>query len=536
MADPQLIYKTGIIWLVSLFFGELARRLKLPVVIGYLAGGALLGPFGLNILDLSFLKGMTPVKEFLLAYILYLVGKHVRLEAFRGEATRYTVIALFQAFLTFLFVTILMYLLTHQIAPAIVTGLIAAPTAAISVTVIEEYNAEGSLSQLIFLMIAIDNLLALLAFRLVIPFLSGAEIHWVASVGLLVLSGMWGVLLGLALAYLETVIQDITLLSIVSWGLFFLGLGIAARFQEPYVFALMFGITASNASVLQKRALEPLNLLSEFVYALFFFIAGASINFPRLVHLRFAVWFYILGRTAGKLLGAWLPTKRWRLEVDGRLLGLGILAQGGMSTGLALYVGTLSPEYAGVMNIALAATVIFEIAGLILLRQSLVWAGEVTTLSLIQRGVEPLLDQDFHRLVQTFLGRLGIEWGTPTPLTLETLVRRRCVILSPNDSLETVAQAFRKLNHDALPVLDERGFFAGVVFFRDFEKAYLQAQEKGLNITVRNILKQEMLHPSMSLLEAMEHMREVDADALPLVQDHRLMGIVLRKDLLSAIF
>lgn len=536
MLSYIFIAKIGLLLASSFLFAEVSRRLKLPSVIGYIIGGMLLGPFALDILDKEFLKSVAYLKEFSLAYILFLVGKNVRLQAFKGVAIKYTTLAISQALLAFLFVTLMLFLLIKNLFVAAIAGIIAAPTAAISVTVLDEYRSEGPITQSIYLLITIDNLLALIFFAILYPIASGHSTTWVLSMITMIFSLSLGFAMGLLISYAETVIEDMSLLLIVSWGIFLIGLAGSSYLKlNPYVYALIFGIVAANSSVFRQKALEHLTEVSGLIYALFFFIAGASVDFKLLVTLRFAVWLYIIGRVAGKFIGTWVPTKIWRLEVSGNLLAISILAQGGLSTGLALALSGLGPQYVGVMSVVLASTVIFEVVGLILLRQALVWGGEVTIMSLLKRQVQPMLDEDFQRILQEFTKKMGIKWGKLPEITLKVLVRKRFPTVRIDSDLETMAEKFRTSGHNIITVLDNQNMFVGVVIFRDFERRFTDTKRGMERVTAWDILTKEYLTNNMNLMSALEKMRMLDVDALPLVEDNRVIGVVNRKDLLAAL-
>ncbi len=535
MFEPAVLVKIGVIWISAVLFAEMARRLKLPIVVGYLVGGILLGPYVLQILDAPFLHEIKSLKAYLLAYILYLVGRKIKLENVLRNPGKFTLLATLQAFLALGFVALFTLWKFTNPLHALLLGIIAMPTAVISVTVVDEYHADGPLSQTLFFLIAFDNLLALLLF---LPLVTYLQTHQIALGAVAwAFGGAMGlaVVLGLLTAYAETVIEEDALLFLYTWGIFALGFGLAALFHlDERVYALLYGLVAANVSVTQQRGVKHLDRVSDFAYSLFFFVAGASLNFPMLVKLRFAVVLYILGRVLGKVGGSILGTKRTGLPLRGDYLGLGILSQGGLSTGLALALGASGLGLDELVNVALASTVVFELVGPVLLKEVLVRAGEIPLAVLIRRGVEPLFDVEFQNIVHEFMRRLGLEPARQPDITLVTLMRKSYPVVRSKDPVQNLVQAFRDASSDTLVVLDDDDRFVGVVFLHDLERLPL-LQMYQLKLQARDLARREFLEPQTSLQEALERLQDLETDALPVVEQGQVLGMVYRKDLLSAL-
>ncbi len=535
MFEPALLIKIGVIWISAVLFAEMARRLKLPIVVGYLVGGILLGPYVLRILDSPFLHEIKTLKAYLLAYILYLVGRKIKLANVLKNPGKFTLLATLQALLTLVFVALFSLWKFPNPWHALLLGIIAMPTAVISVTVVDEYHADGPLSQTLFFLIAFDNLLALVLFLPLVTYLKTHTVAVGAVSWALGGAALLGLVLGLFLAYAETVLEEEALVFLYAWGIFALGFGLAAYFHlDERVYALLFGLVAANTSVVQQRGLRHLDRVSDFAYSLFFFVAGASLNFPMLVNLRFAVVLYILGRVLGKVGGSVLGTRRTRLPLRGDYLGLGILSQGGLSTGLALALGASSLGLDDLVNVALASTVVFELVGPVLLKEVLVRAGEIPLAVLVRRGVEPLFDVEFQNIVHEFMRRLGLEPARRPDITLTTLLRKTFPVVRADDPVQALVQAFRNASSDTVVVLGPEDEFVGVVFLHDLENLpLLRMFEQDLR--ARKLARRAFLTPEMSLQEALERLQELETDALPVVQKGKVLGMVHRKDLLSAL-
>ena len=533
MFEPSLLVRIGVIWISAVLFAETARRLKLPIVVGYLVGGILLGPYVLRILDIPFLHEIKTLKAYLLAYILYLVGRKIKLGNVLRHPGKYTLLASLQALLALVLVAGFSLWKFPHIWHAVLLGIIAMPTAVISVTVVDEYHADGPLSQTLFFLIAFDNLLALLLFLPLVTYLHTHQLALGAVAWAFGGAAGLALVLGLLTAYAETVIEEEALLFLYTWGIFALGFGLAALFHlDERVYALLFGLVAANVSVTQQRGVRHLDRVSDFAYSLFFFVAGASLNFPMLVQLRFAVLLYILGRVLGKVGGSMLGTRYTRLPLRGNYLGLGILSQGGLSTGLALALGATGLGLDELVNVALASTVVFELVGPVLLKEVLVRAGEIPLAVLIRRGVEPLFDVEFQNIVHELMRRLGLEPARQPRITLTTLMRKTYPVVRADDPVQSLMEAFRNAASDTVVVLEPDGRFRGVVFLHDLEHLPLVHTASR---RARDLTRRAYLEPHLTLQEALERLQEWETDALPVVEQGQVLGMVYRKDLLGAL-
>lgn len=541
----NFLLKAGVALIAAVFFGELSKRLKLPKVIGYIVGGMALGPFGLKVLDPVFLKQATGFKAFGLAFILFLVGTKIRLELIQAMGRGIWAAAGMQILLTFLLVALAFLPITRHLLIALAVAAIAVETApAATSIVIEEYHAEGPLTEAILLLVTLSTFAALYLFNLVLPFLKGSTTPYLAiesaTLGFLG-AAVLGILGGLLLSYTETKVRDELYLFLLSLGMFALVLGISDRLRlSPYVAAAVLGITTANSSILGQASLRQFLSLAGPIYALFFFIAGASLRLDLVWPMRYLVLAYFLLRSAGKVLGPLVAEKRWSLtDLEGKHLGLGTLTHAGLATGLALMLGELGlPEAERAMNMVLAGIVLFEILGALVLKEVLVRAGEVKAYYLMKKGMEPVIDAEFNTVLLAFTRALGVR---PRPTTLQNLrvkhiMRRSFLKLDPHDSLPTVLELFERTPCNSIPVVDEAGNFHGMAVLKDIEEVFLDEMTRELILAEDLARPVQSLHPETPIEEALNAIREERVDCLPVLDDEgRLVGVVARKDLLTSL-
>ena len=103
--------------------------------------------------------------------------------------------------------------------------------------------------------------------------------------------------------------------------------------------------------------------------------------------------------------------------------------------------------------------------------------------------------------------------------------------VSPNDSIQNAACIMRDEDAGAVPVVDN-GRAVGIVTDRDIVVRVV-AEGGQLNRPVRDIVSSTLVSatPDMSTREAAELMSEHQIRRLPVVENHRLVGIVSIGDL-----
>ena len=163
----------------GLMVSRLTRLANLPAVTAYLIAGLLLGPcclgslnipgFGFNSFDQ--VEELQIITQTALGFIAFTIGNEFRLSQLRSTGKAAIVIGILQAVATTIIVDIALIGL-HFLAPqmlsvpcAISLGAIASATApAATLMVVRQYNADGPLTRLLMLVVAIDDAVGLLLF------------------------------------------------------------------------------------------------------------------------------------------------------------------------------------------------------------------------------------------------------------------------------------------------------------------------------------------------------------------------------------
>ncbi|MCK5244359.1 MAG: cation:proton antiporter, partial [Desulfobacterales bacterium] len=135
----SLLTLLGIAAVAGFYMGHLARRAKLPALIGYMIFGVIIGPSVLNIFDEPSIERLSFIAEIGLGFVAVTIGSELRISSLKRVGWSIVFIIFAESFMAFLVVAGALYLLTSDIALAIMFGAMAPASApAGTVAVIQE--------------------------------------------------------------------------------------------------------------------------------------------------------------------------------------------------------------------------------------------------------------------------------------------------------------------------------------------------------------------------------------------------------------
>ena len=142
---------------------------------------------------------------------------------------------------------------------------------------------------------------------------------------------------------------------------------------------IMIGTTIVNLLHNSNRVFSVTNEFISPVYVLFFTLAGASLDLSILSTVGAVGVAYIISRSAGKMIGAYIGAKSMKAdEAVVKYLGLSLLPQGGISIGLSIIVRQQLPQYSVAMTtIIMFSVLVYEVTGPILAKIAIQKAGEI---------------------------------------------------------------------------------------------------------------------------------------------------------------
>ena len=394
----------------GLMLSRLTKRLNLPAVTAYLVAGLLLGPFvlgrlnipGLGFQTLEQVEVMGIVTQTALGFIAFTIGNEFRLSQLRAMGSSAIIIGILQAVITTILVDIVLILL-HLCFPQIISipcaitlGAIASATApAATLMVVRQYKADGPLTRLLMLVVAIDDAVGLVLFSVsfgIATALSNGQVSLLAVVVEpileIVLSLGLGCVMGWLLNWVEQFFHSRSKRMTISVAFVLLTVGLSSvKFHiggvhcgfSLLLVCMMTGTIFCNICPTSEELMErvdnwvmPLNIL-------FFVISGAELDLNVLaqpITLLVGV-IYIIARSAGKYSGAALSCKMTKQsKAITENLGITLLPQAGVALGMALTAATLS-DGALARNVVLFAVLVYELVGPALTKRSLLAVGEI---------------------------------------------------------------------------------------------------------------------------------------------------------------
>ena len=394
----------------GLLMSRLAKQLNLPAVSAYLVAGLLLGPYcigALNILDIGFntpeeVTNLDIISQVALGFIAFTIGNEFRLEQLRHMGGQAITVGIVQAVFTTLLVDAAL-IATHFINPdlisvssAITLGSIAAATApAATLMVVRQYKADGPLTRLLLLVVAIDDAVGLVLFSASFGVATALESVRVSMLTVLVeplveivLSLVLGGVAGWVLYRVERFFHSRSKRLSISIGFVLLTVGLSmAEFEVGGVrcgfslllVCMMTGTVFCNICDFSEELMGRVDSWTAPLFVLFFVLSGAELNLRVLANplvLLIGV-IYIASRSLGKYLGAYGSCRTTGCnESITKYLGITLLPQAGVALGMALTAQQLSDGEV-VRNVVLFSVLVYELVGPALTKRALIAAGEI---------------------------------------------------------------------------------------------------------------------------------------------------------------
>ncbi len=386
----DVLFKIGVVLVVGLVGGKVARIFKLPNVSGYLVAGLFLGPSFFKFISAADGNSLSIISEVALAIIAFSIGSEFVLKDMRKLGKSIVIITLLEVIGAIGVVFALMYFVFKQpFAFSIVIASMSAATApAATLMVIRQYRADGPLTRTILPVVALDDVFGIMAFGIAMSLarlsVGGSDSTLLQMLWAPTVEIVGSLVLGAALGFVLTVVskkagdrdemQGISLAAIaVATGLStWLGL-------SPLLTNIVMGTIVVNAMRHSTRVFNSINDFASPVYILFFTLAGASLDLRILLSVGVMGIAYIIARALGKGVGAYAGAKYVGApDTVRKYLGLGLLPQGGISIGLSVLVRQFLPQYAvPITTIIMFSVLVYETTGPIFAKIAISKAGEI---------------------------------------------------------------------------------------------------------------------------------------------------------------
>ena len=389
----------GFLLLAAYVGGELATRVRLPRLTGYLTVGFAVGPAWLGLVRREEVEALGFIADAATALIALAVGSELSLESLRRSRVALARLATGAIVFPFLAVTLVMLsvgtsfpLTRHQplgdgAVVALVLGTLAvASSPVVTMAMMSELDARGPVARALLSITVVQDIAAVILFALVLAngrMLTSAGALNMAVAGTamvrLVGSAAAGTVLGFALGRYLRLVQQHTALFLVA-GAFVAAEVARLTHLEALMIALAAGFYLENfAPVESERLRRELKRGSVPLYVAFFAWTGAGLRIGVLADLwpwiLLLVGLRVVGLRYGMLWAGRHPSVTPALAREG---WLGLISQGGMALGLAQLARRAFPEWGVSLETLIVAMIgVHELAGPICFRTALVRAGDI---------------------------------------------------------------------------------------------------------------------------------------------------------------
>ncbi len=394
----------------GLLMSRLTKLLNLPAVTAYLVAGLILGPFclgalgieGLGFRSFEHVEGFKIITQVALGFIAFSMGNEFRLTQLKSMGSKAIFIGIGQAvgttFLVDVFLIVLHLLMPNTLSlPAAITlGAIASATApAATLMVVRQYKANGPLTRLLLLVVAIDDAVGLLLFSISFGIANALQNGAISLMDVLVeplleivLSLTLGSIMGWLLNKVEYFFHSRSKRMTISVAFVLLTVGLSmVSFEIGSVHCgfslllvcMMTGTVFCNVCDTSEELMDRVERWTMPISLLFFVISGAELDLQVLVNpitLLVGV-VYIIARSAGKYSFAYGSCRLTKCSSKiTQNLGITLLPQAGVALGMASVASVLS-DGALVRNVVLFSVLVYELIGPALTKRSLMKAGEI---------------------------------------------------------------------------------------------------------------------------------------------------------------
>ena len=394
----------------GLMLSRLTRLIHLPAVTAYLVAGLLLGPFcvgalqvqGLGFNSLHQVETMKIVSQTALGFIAFSMGNEFRLKQLKAMGKSAIIIGIVQAVIATIVVDIALIAL-HLCFPtmisipcAITLGAIASSTApAATMMVVRQYKADGPMTRLLMLVVAIDDAVGLLLFSVSFGIANALASGAVSILAVvvepiveIVLSLALGAAMGWLLHRVEKFFHSRSKRMTISIAFVMLTVGLSMlEFKigpvncgfSLLLVCMMTGTIFCNVCPTSEELMERVENWTMPLNVLFFVLSGAELDLNVLaqpVTLIVGV-VYIIARSAGKYYGAAFSCGMMHQPKPiVSHLGITLLPQAGVALGMAMTAATLA-DGALARNVVLFSVLVYELVGPALTKRSLTAVGEI---------------------------------------------------------------------------------------------------------------------------------------------------------------
>jgi Kef-type K+ transport system membrane component KefB len=377
----ETLLALGLMLMLGLAGDYLGRRTFLPRVTLLLAAGTLVGGQALDLIPTALSQHFETIANLALLMVGFLLGGQLTLPSLRAMGSALLWISLCAALASAVLVAVVLGAIGLPLDIAVLLGCIAAATApAATADTVIETDSDSPFSRLLLAIVAIDDLWALVLFSFGLAFAALLNGHGAIHDTLLhagwEIGGavMLGAAIGLPAAYLTGRLRPGQPMLTEALGLVFACGGAAIWLEVSFLIAAVtMGAVIANLARHHEYPFHEIENIEWPFMAVFFMLAGASLEIDALAGLGVVGLAYLLARALGKISGAWVGARVSGAGAEVRCwMGIALLPQAGVAIGMALLAAQRFPQRASlILSLVVATTVVFELLGPVFTRLAL---------------------------------------------------------------------------------------------------------------------------------------------------------------------
>lgn len=397
----------GVVLFVGFVLGQEFRKKKLPKIIGYLIAGILLNPNLAAFVPRDIITHTNIIENIAIAFIAFSIGGSIVFSELKKLGKSILCITIFEAQVTFLFITLgllaVLPFIAHDpgatwittfIPLALLLGCLGSPTdPSVALAITHQYKTKGDVSLTMLNVAGFDDILGIINFSVAVVIAKVLISKEAFSISHTVLAPIFiiggSVVLGIVMGFILNVISEriesqtegvlfVLILSFItiSWGIATL-LGV-----EEILAIMVMGIVVANFNYSRKKIFKMLERYSEeLIMLIFFTLSAMHLNFGVLKTVSFLLLFFIIFRIIGKFVGTFIGAGISGSSVNvKKYTATGLIPFGGIVIGLALILQQ-NPIFENLGNIlvstVIGAAVINEFIAPFFVKRALKASGEI---------------------------------------------------------------------------------------------------------------------------------------------------------------
>ena len=506
--------------------GKVFRKFKIPQVVGYITIGFLLGESGLNLYPPGIVHSFTPLINFTLGVIGFIIGLELKKEVFKKYGRSIYSILISEGILAFLLVCLVVTLLTKELYLGLLLGAIASATdPASTINVLWEYKTRGPLTTTLTSIVALDDGLALILYGLVSMFSKMMITKEHFSLLSSICFPLWeilqcfvlGGLAGIILVKLISSTREKELAIPFILGAVALTVGGAIYFKLDLILcSMVVGATVTNLLPKgEEKIFEGIKELASPFYIFFFVVVGASLNIRTFFQMSVIaiILGYLVARSVGKIIGAtFAGIVSGAKQAVIKYTGICLFTQGGVAMGLAMsiahtlsYVGDKG-KVAGdvIVSVVAATTFVVQLIGPVFVKLGVTKAEEV--------------------------GKNVTEEDIIESYCVEDVMSRDFLAIPENATLSKIIEAIKEKESYHFPVVNKKGELVGLISLGNL-RAVLAEEQLNQFILAEDVASgvDNVLYRKQPLKEAIQIFDKGGIDYLPVVEEpgaKKIVGVV----------